>query len=334
MINKSVFVTGATGFLGKKLCLELRDGGFFVTAIGRNEKIGKELLAQEISFAAADITDFEAMKKLSKNHQFVIHCAALSSPWGKYRDFYDANVVGTQSIVDACLANKIERLVHISTPSIYFDFSNRSNVCESDPLPKKMVNHYAQTKLLAEQVVDKAYAQGLETLILRPRGIFGPGDTALLPRLVKVNQEMGVPLIDGGKQLVDMTYVDNVIEASILALTSSKNSLGKKYNITNGEPIALVELFTELFAQIKIPLRFKPIKFAIARSYAAVLEFVAKTFLCGKEPSLTQYSVGVLGKGMTLNIDEAKKYLNYSPKITLREGIIRYAKWWRENNHD
>src|SRR6185437_15399197 len=110
--------------------------------------------------------------------------AALSSPWGKYKDFYQANVLGTENLIKA--APKDARFIHVSSPSIYFDFSEKHNIKEDDPLPRKPVNYYVKTKLMAEALIDKAFnEQQLNVITIRPRAIFGPYDRAILPRILK-----------------------------------------------------------------------------------------------------------------------------------------------------
>src|SRR5690606_17003853 len=111
----------------------------------------------------------------------VVHSAALSTPWGSLRDFERINVQGTRNVLNAALKQKIKRVVHISTPSIYVERRSREDIRETDPLPPKSINHYARTKREAETWVDAANASGLQTITLRPQGIFGPGDTSIFP---------------------------------------------------------------------------------------------------------------------------------------------------------
>ncbi|WP_044642924.1 NAD-dependent epimerase/dehydratase family protein [Risungbinella massiliensis] len=323
-------VTGATGFLGKALSMRLQQLGWKVTATGRNRTIGKVLEEQGIMFRPSPLENRKEIIALCQEQDYVFHCGALSSPWGKYAQFYQANVIGTRNVIEGCIESQVKRLIHVSTPSIYFSFQDRLNVKETDPLPNKMVNHYASTKQLAELEVDQAFSQGLETITIRPRALFGPEDQTILPRLLKANEKKMVPLINNGRALIDLTYIENVVDALLLCVDAPKTSLGKKFNITNGEPVYLIEVLEKLFNKLQSPFYGKAISFGSAYRIAALLELLSKTILLGKEPTLTRYTVGVLGVSQTLDISAAKRELGYRPRVSIEEGVDHFVHWWRK----
>ncbi|TCS96857.1 NAD-dependent epimerase/dehydratase family protein [Hazenella coriacea] len=322
-------VTGTTGFLGYALATRLHQMGWQVTATGRNQSIGEELVQQGISFVPADLNDQPSVMNLCQGQEVVFHCAALSSPWGPYQRFYEANVLGTRHIIQGCQEQQVKRLVHVSTPSIYFRFKDQLNISEQDPLPAQKVNAYAETKWLAEQEMDQAFQDGLSVVTIRPRALFGPRDQAIIPRLLKANEQRFIPLINGGQVWLDVTYVENVVDACLLCVESPTSTLGKKYNITNGEPMLLIELLEKVFAQLDQPMRTKKISFPTAYRLASMLEFLAKTIGFGKEPTLTKYTVGLLGMSQTLDISAAKTELGYQPRISIEEGLEEFIRWWR-----
>jgi nucleoside-diphosphate-sugar epimerase len=145
----NVLVTGATGFLGKQLALKLRSQSHQVIGLGRDRFIGQQLEADNIKFLAIDLRDREAIIEACKGQDYIFHCGALSSPWGKYQDFYDTNVLGTRNIIQGCQTHHVKRLIYVSTASVYFDFVDRLNIPEQTVLPTP-VNAYAQSKQLAE----------------------------------------------------------------------------------------------------------------------------------------------------------------------------------------
>lgn len=325
-------VTGATGFLGYALATRLQQMGWRVTATGRKREIGEELTQLGISFIPADLNEQQAVMSLCQEQEIVFHCAALSSPWGPYQRFYEANVVGTRHIIQGCEYHQVKRLVHVSTPSIYFRFKDQLNISEQDPLPTQKVNAYAETKWLAEQEIDQAAQDGLSVITIRPRALFGPRDQAIIPRLLKANERGFLPLIDEGKVWLDVTYVENVVDACLLCAESPSSTLGKKYNITNGEPMMLIDLLEKVFTLLNQPMKTKKISFSTAYRLAALLEFLAKTIGLGKEPVLTKYTVGLLGMSQTLNIDAAKNELGYLPRISIEEGLEEFIHWWRKQS--
>jgi len=323
-------VTGATGFLGQHVCMRLNQMGWQVTALGRNEDAGVKLEAQGIVFVQADLRDEEAIIRACAGQDAVFHCGALSSPWGPYREFQAINVDGTKHVAAGCLQHEVQRLIHISTPSIYFDNRHdRLGVREDAPLPSRPVNAYAATKLMAEQAVFQAFASGLSGLILRPRAIFGPLDRSLLPRLMRANESGGVPLFRGGNVKLDLTYVDNVVDAMLLGWEAPQQALGQAYNITNGEPAILRDVLKELFAMMDIPLRTREIPYSAAYGAAALMEWSHRLLPMLGEPPLTRYSVGVLARSQTLDIGLARERLGYIPQVSLQEGLKAFAEWWR-----
>lgn len=322
-----VLVTGATGFLGQALCLYLKNKGVTVIGTGRNLEKGKRLEEQGVNYTAIKLDEnTEALDNLVKQCDMVVHCAALTSPWGKFEDFYSSNVVSTRNICTSCLKNNIKQLVHISTPAIYFEFKDKFDI-EETYVPLKFVNYYAQTKFLAEKEVDEFYQKGLSVITLRPRAIFGKGDTTLLPRLITANNTKFIPIMREEDVIIDLTHVDNVCEAVWLALNADNKYSGKKYNVTNDSPVRLIPFLKEAIEKSGYRFKGKKIPSFLAHSYAKFLEFFYKYFLTGKEPPFTEYSIGVLSKSQTLNISAIKKDLGYSPVISVEDGIQEVIEW-------
>ncbi len=326
-----VLVTGSTGFLGMKVANRLAMMGYEVTGTGRNEKIGDSLSKKGIHFVSCALENREHMIALCQDQDYVIHCGALSSPWGKYKDFYYANVIGTKNVIDGCIKWKVKRLVHVSTPSLYFYYNERINVKEDDVLPSKFVNHYAKTKYLAELEVDKAFQQGLATITIRPRALFGPGDQAIFPRLIKVCEKGMFPKIGSGNVEIDMTYVDNAVDALLLCLSSGHSTLGQKYNITNGDRVNLYSMIETVMEKLGKSFSYREISYQKAFLLATAMEFVSTNLLGGKEPLLTRYTVSVLSQSQTLSIDKARKELGYEPVISIEQGTKEFIEWWKDH---
>ncbi|UQZ85624.1 3 beta-hydroxysteroid dehydrogenase/Delta 5--_4-isomerase [Paenibacillus konkukensis] len=328
-----VLVTGATGFLGKHLAVALHKLGHEVTAAGRNAQAGAELAAQGIAFLPCRLEDTAQTVRSCFGQDIVFHCGALSSLWGSYNDFYESNVTGTRNVIKGCTEGGVQRLIYVSTPSIYFDYTDRLSIAESARLPRRAANAYAETKRLAEQDIDAAFRLGLAVVTVRPRAIFGPGDRAIVPRLIEASRQGKLPLIRGGRAVLDLTYVDNAVQALLLCMTAPSSVLGRKYNVTNGEPQPFIEVLNYLFERLGEPLRSRKLPYRAAYALAGLLEAAAKLSGSGKEPLLTRYSVGLLGRSQTLDITAAREELGYRPQVTVKEGIDAYAAWYRRQ-HD
>lgn len=310
-----VLLTGGTGFLGSHVARRLQSLGHEVTVTGRKEM---------------PLHDAEAVLRFCAGKDQVIHCAGLASPWGEYRLFHEANVVGTRHVVSGCRKAGVSRLVHLSTPSLYFDYTSRRGIKESDPLPKP-VTAYAATKLEADREVERS---GLSWVSLRPRAIFGPGDRNVIPRLLGAIRNGKLPLVGGGATHVDLTYVDNVVDAVWLAMTAAEPATGRHYNITNGEPLPLADLVEKVRKALGLQFSVRPIPYRLAYALATLLEAYHKITRPSVEPKLTRYGVGLMGHDQTLDLTEARTRLGYSPRVSLDEGLARFASWWHDRGKE
>jgi len=318
-----VLITGATGFLGGWTAKLLAKRGYSIIAAGRNLKKVRELAEGGCEFLALDLLDREAvLRKVQRDRiDAVVHCAAAVSPYGTLEYFLANNVIATKNIVDACTLNGIKGFVNISTPSVYFDYQHRTNIRESDPLPKRPASLYAATKLQAEEYALGAVNRGLRIVTLRPRGIFGPGDDVFLGSILRRVKHDRAPLINDGHSLIDLTYVENCVDAIALALNNTEKLCGEVFNITNGEPNRVKDICQWFYQAMGWNIRFYNIPYPLAYAQATVTEFVFKNLLKGKNPPITKYAVGLASKSQTLNIDKATELLGYGPKITLRDGL-------------
>lgn len=322
-------ITGATGFLGGALARRLQAEGWDVVGVGRNELAGGVLANGGIRFVALDLANADAVRTVCAGQDFVFHCAARSSPWGRVRDFERDNVTATENVIAGCVAGGVRRLIHVSTPSIYFEARDRFSLSESSPPADSPVNDYARTKLRAEAVIDAAPAS-LETVTLRPRAIFGPGDTTLFPRLLRAAGPEGrFPLVGGGDPLVEVTFVSNVVD-SLVAASQSPQAAGRKYNLTNGEPRPREKLLRLLFESVGRPWNPRRVALWKALLAATAMEGVSRLFTGGRwEPPLTRYSAGVLAFSQTFDLSAVRRDLGYEPQVSVAEGIEEFAKWWR-----
>jgi len=327
-INKKIVVSGITSSIGISLAKLLVQKGYKVLGFSRKiERAQTALQNIDVELISGDILDEDFLFSICKDTYGIIHLAAFSSPWGRYKDFYSTNVSGTKHLLNAAYKNNIDRFVHVSTPSIYFDYQDKYLIRESDPLPQEPVNYYAYSKILAEDLVDKAQQNGLSTITIRPRAVFGPYDQTLLPRILNMCRTKGILQFRKNSPVVDVSYVDNVAYALYLALESPSNCVGQKYNITNGEPVKLWELMQILLDEMDLSYNFKRVPYSIAYFYAYLSELIAN--IRGKEPVVTRYGIGVMSYSQTLSIEKAKKELSYQPQISLKEGIKHYVKWFQ-----
>ena len=321
---KRVLVTGATGFLGKYLVEELINNGYEVVAQGRKENILNNLKEQyKVNILKCSLNE---IKNIDMNIDCVIHAAALSTVWGKWQDFYDSNVLGTENVIKFCLKNNVRILIYVSSPSVYSAKFDRFNIKEEDFDKNNKLNFYIKSKILAENLINKIDNQKLETVIIRPRGLFGIGDTSLVPRLINANSKIGIPLFNDGKNVVDITCVENVAYRLRLAM-EKEEAKGNIYNITNGDPTEFKNILDKLFTELEERANYRKMNINLMYFVASVIELFYKLFRIYKEPMITKYTIATLGYSQSLNIEKAKKDLDYNPKIK------KYAEHERKKNN-
>lgn len=313
-----ILITGGTGFLGKHMARALLARGHAVRVFGRNLAAAQAEIACGATPILADLRDRAAVVAACRAADVVYHVGALSEPWGQRAAFFATNVGGTANILAGCQKHGVQRLVYVSSPSVLFDGRDQHLLTDAAPYPRRFASVYSLTKKLGEDLVNAS--QNLETVILRPKAIFGPGDAALLPRLIRAAQAKRLPQIGDGRNQVDLTYIDNVVAALVLALDAPR-AVGKTYTITNDEHVLLWDMIrTVLRANgLSNELRRVPIRAALAA--AAAME--ARATLTGIEPLLTRYTAAILGRTQTYDISAAKRDLGYAPSVSVAEGVRR-----------
>lgn len=314
-----IAITGATGFLGGVLARRLLALGQPVIAMGRDRE---KLAALDALGAAALPADLSTSSPAADGHQAdaLVHCAALSSAWGRTTDFRAANVDGTRNAILLARSIGAKRFVHISTPSLYFRFRDQLNVREDAALPPP-VNAYAATKREAEQIV--LAADDLDPVILRPRGIYGAGDTALLPRLLRAAQSGPLPLIRGGRAETDLTHVDDVAAAILAALKAPPGPAQRIFNISGGEPLPIRHIAEAAATRAGSNVRWRSIPAPLLLTAARAMETAARLRAQRPEPRITAYSAGLFAFTQTLDISAARTYLGWAPQISFSEGLAR-----------
>jgi nucleoside-diphosphate-sugar epimerase len=329
-VTLKVIITGATGFIGRNLSESFHKEGVEVVAIGRSEYVGKALQQNGIKFILANVEDQSQVNRAFCPGDYVIHCAGRAGDWWTYRDFYKANVAGTRNVINACRRNDINKIIYTSTSSVYLNGADRYNIQESEPLPEQRFN-YGKTKLVAEKELLKLKEEGLKTIVLRPRAVYGKYDQNVVSRFLRLADKKSLPLINGGRALVDITYMGNLTSAVRNCFAAPDDAWNEIYNVSNGSPVTLKEWISQVLEVFDKPFKPEDISEAAAKRIAAVNGLVSILPSGNKRPELTKYSVEYMGKSMTLSIEKAKEKLQYLPSISNQEGFKHVRKWHMEN---
>jgi nucleoside-diphosphate-sugar epimerase len=327
-----ILVTGGGGFLGTAICRALRERGETVISFQRSFHPALEALG--VQQVLGDLADADAVLRACAGQDAVLHNAAKAGAWGGYQSYFDANVRGTEHVLAACRAHGIRKLVYTSTPSV--THSGRTPVQggneDNTPYGTDFKAPYPATKLIAEKAVLAANSESLSTVALRPRLIWGPGDTQLLPRLVDRARAGRLRFIDGGHNKMDITYIDNAAQAHLHALDRLRADAacaGRAYFISNGEPMPVRDIVNALLRAAGAPQVEKNIPYPMAYAAGAVLEVAWRLFAIQGEPPMTRFLAEQLSTPHWYDISAAQRDLGYRPTISIAEGLQRTAAWWQ-----
>lgn len=326
-----ILITGASGFAGGRIATALSRhyGPQAIRATGRDPNKCRQWGQQTgLECIPGDLSDPDFVKKLMEGVDVLVHCAALSSPWGSYADFFRANVTPTQLLLDAAVRNGLQKMVYISTPSVYFNYSDRFGVHEDDPMNYPFVNHYTRTKFEAEMRVRDYATNGLPAVILRPRAIIGAGDTVIAPRLLRAHQEGRLRIVGRGHNMAEFTSAANLAHAVRLAIEAPDSCQGEVFNITDQEPLALWDVVQMILGRLGMETDLKKVPYPVAYSAAWLSERWHRLLKLATEPTLTCYSVGILRYSLTMDPKKAQNLLGYRPLMTTEEGIQEFTNWY------
>ncbi|MCR6497945.1 NAD(P)-dependent oxidoreductase [Shinella sp. CPCC 101442] len=314
-----VLVTGATGFLGGRLIRHLGARGFDTLALGRDERRCNALREAGFATVRADLSHpVLHLASVFSEVDAVVHCAALSAPWGPLAAFRAANVEGTRNALDLADMLGARRFVNISSPTVYFEMKDKTDVAETAPLPRP-VNAYARTKAEAEQLV--LARETLGPVNLRPRGIYGAGEETLLPRLVAAARRGPLPLLRAGAAAIDLTHVDDVVAAIEAALTAGPAISGETFNISGGEMVKVREVVEHVCGKLAVLLRWKTVPFRPALMAVRLAELASLARPTPREPLVTPYTLGLFAFRQSLDISKACRMLDWQPRISLGQGL-------------
>jgi len=311
---RRILVTGASGFVGGRVADALEWAGHDVVRVGRR-KLDRR------NYISCDLAEKWPIEKLS-GCDVVVHAAARASPWGSRRSFLRDNVQATENLLDYCAAAGQPRIVHLSSSSVYYRAEDQFNISESTPLPKKFVNTYAETKRASEQIVEQ-YVGAWS--ILRPRAVFGPGDTVLLPRILEAARRGKLPFLyrHGTPVVGDLIYIDNLVDQ--IAQAAICKGISGTVNVSNGEPIAVMDLILGILDRMQIPPPSRRISVKQAMLAATLLELAYTLGRARSEPPITRFGVHVFAYSKTFDVTRMLQLFG-PPKISLQEGIDRTVR--------
>ncbi|MBI4347300.1 MAG: NAD-dependent epimerase/dehydratase family protein [Elusimicrobia bacterium] len=321
-----LLVTGGGGFLGGAIARRLAAAGHRVRSFSRGDY--PELQRLGIEVRRGDLGDARSVDDACREMDAVFHAGAKAGIWGPYEEFRRANVDGTRHVLDACRRHGIRRLVYTSSPSVVFSRAGLEGASESLPYPERFEAAYPETKAEAERLVLAAAGPALATVALRPHLIWGEGDNHLFPRILARARSGALRRISGPPKLVDTTYIDNAVDAHLLAferLSPGCPISGKAYFIAQGEPLPLWEMIDRLLATAGVGPVTRSVPPGVAYAAGWVLEAAYRALRLPGEPKMTRFLAHQLSTPHWFDLTAAKRDLGYAPRVSLEEGLRRLA---------
>jgi nucleoside-diphosphate-sugar epimerase len=308
----AAFVTGGSGFIGGALIERLRREGWDVRALARSERAAERVRELGAEPVMGDLNDIQI-----EDCELAFHSAAKVEDFGDPAEFERVNVQGTRNVVAACRAGGVRRLIHVGTEAALMAGQPLVNVDESAPLRPDSPVPYSSSKAKAEEVVRGA--ADLETVVVRPRFVWGRGDTTLLPALIELVRSGRFRWVGGGRQLTATTHVDNTVEG--LWLGARRGRPGGVYFVTDGEPVVFREFLTAMLGTQGVEIPDSSVPPGVAGAAARASEGLWRLLRRPGNPPLTRFAVWVSSQECTIDISRAERELDYRPITTREEGL-------------
>jgi nucleoside-diphosphate-sugar epimerase len=312
----TAFVTGGSGFVGGALIERLRREGWDVRALARSERAAERVRELGAEPVMGDLDDLHV-----EDCEVAFHAAAKVEEFGDPADFDRVNVQGTRNVVAACRAGGVRRLVHVSTEAALMAGQPLVNVDETAPLRPDSPVLYSSSKAKAEEIVRGA---DLETVVVRPRFVWGRGDTSLLPTIIEMVRSGRFRWVGGGRHLSATTHIDNTVEGLWLAAT--KAPAGGVYFVTDGEPVVFREFLTKMLGTQGVEIPNKSVPPGVARVAAAASERIWRLLKRPGSPPLTRFAVWVSSQECTIDISRAERELGYRPIMSREQGLAELSR--------
>jgi nucleoside-diphosphate-sugar epimerase len=313
------FVTGGSGFVGGALIRRLVGDGWTVRALARSDRSAQAVEEAGAEAVRGDLDDTAAMRAGAEGADVFHHAAAKVEDFGDPADFERVTVQGTKNALAAAREAHVLRFVHVGTEAALMAGQPLVNADETTPLRPNSPAPYPWSKARAELAVRNANGDGLETVVLRPRFVWGRGDTTLLPQIVSMTKAGKFAWIGGGGQLTATTHIDNAVEG--LVLGAERGKPGGVYFVTDGEPVVFREFVSDLIRTqgVEPPTRTLPL--GAAKAAAVASESAWKLLRRKDRPPLTRFTVWVSALECTIDDSRAREELGYRPVKTREQGL-------------
>ena len=322
-------VTGGTGFTGKALVKRLIDEGHQVVSLDYKEGLKTEELKEwGAEVVIGSVTDKNVVESCMDGVEVVHHLAAAFRELNVPDSYYDeVNVGGTKNVLEAAFERKVSKFIYCSTCGVH---GNIDLPPGGEDAPIQPADYYQRTKYEAEPIVNEYFKKGMKTVTLRPAAIYGPGDPERFLMIFKRVAKGTFPMFGSGKTLYHPLYIDNLLDAFMLAMEEGKGD-GQVYLIADDEFIEIENLVRKVAEALNVEVRIPHYPLAPVIIAGHICEKVCKPF--GITPPIFPRRVDWYRQNRAFKIDNAKRDLGYQPKVDIDEGLKRTAAWYKKEGY-
>jgi nucleoside-diphosphate-sugar epimerase len=301
----TVLVTGATGFIGGHLAQRLVGEGHRVRCLVRATSDTSLIDELGVELVVGDLADAASLAGIADGCEAVFHCGALVSDWATTAEIAAINVAGTRNVLAAAAA--VPRFVHLSTTDVH-----------------RASNWYARTKRAAEAEVRRV--RGDAAAVLRPATVYGPRSTEVIGEIAAAIRAGNMLLIDRGRAIAGLCYVDNLVDAAMLAVDRTGD-----FDVTDGLDVTWRRLADDLAAGLGAPRVRWSLPYGLANGIGFTLEHayrvLRRTTGVTTRPLLSRQAVYVLGRDQDFDNGKARALLGWEPRVGYAEGLRATLQW-------
>lgn len=312
------FVTGGSGFVGRNLLEVLQGLSVPTVALARSDAAAAACAGRGARVVRGDLDDIDVLAAAMSGCDVVFHCAAHVLEWDDPAVYQRVNVDGTAHVLSAAIRAGVARIVHVSTEAVLVGGGPIVQVDETRPLPEHPLPMYPASKAAAERLL-RAAADQMDVVIVRPRFIWGAGDTSVLPLMVDAVRKGQFRWIAGGRYKTSTCHVRNVVEGMILA--AQRGRRGETYFLTDGQPVELRGFVRDLLASQGVDPGAGTIPRGLAQTLAAAGEALARLRGYRWKPPVTRVTLKLMGEEVTVIDSKARIELGYVGYVTPVEGL-------------
>lgn len=325
--QRRVLVTGTSGLLGRAVAQLLQDRGFLVRTLQRRA------VESPWESLQGSVVDPDVAARAVAGVDAVVHLAAKVSFTGDWNEFVSTNIVGTRQLMSASQHEGVRDFVFVSSPSVAHFGSSIVGASAGTANPNLARGHYARSKAAAEEIALAEDSPEFRVTAIRPHVVWGPGDTQLVERVVERARTGRLPLLDGGRALIDTTYVDNAAEAIVRGLERMDHAHGQALVVTNGEPRPVGELIAGICSAAGVRSPGYSVPGWLARGAGSVIEkawtAAGSRGWVHDEPPMTRFLAEQLSTAHWFDQRHTQSVLDWAPTVSLDQGLELLAEHYR-----